>query len=164
MDQRTLSAGGDDPYLPENWKAPQGYDGGPVEGALWVGPQAATDDDIAALETLDGTADPATLVGTLDSEWNAEQYADRLREALAPWDTFPCPGGRGSARYKFQKLPEGVLIAQPKWWVHKDGHAWRAAGGEPVTRVNTGHGAWKYQIVDIEVTYDSELDIWTVVE
>lgn len=159
---RTHTAGGPHPHLPENWKAPYGYAGGPVAGALWVGAKAATNEDLAALAQLDGTPDTDTLVGVLSPDWNATQYGDVDRDAMQPWETFPCPGGKGSAAYKFQLLPEGVTVAHPRWWIYRNGMSFRASGGEPITRMSVGHGHWEYQVVDIAISWAAERQLWVV--
>jgi len=152
-----LTTGGPNANLPEGWVEPAGY---PLtaDEMLWVKDYPASENDVKILTDKGFKPQETTLVGTLHPEWTAPQY--NTPDEMEPWDTFPMYGGRFSAHYKFQHLPEGVVTAHPRWWIHENGKATRAKGGEPVTRVDLGDAVYEYHVVDIEITWDEELGVW----
>lgn len=155
-----LTAGGPNPYLPENWRAPFGYASGPVHGALWIGPMPAEDVDVEALEALGGTPEKGTLVGTWDITWDAPQYQHQDASRIDEFETLPRYGGDGSAAYRYQKLPVGMEVAKPRDWIHEDGEARRAEGGEAVARADLGDGHFELHVVGIRVEWNTDLRLW----
>ena len=149
-----LTTGGSNASLPPGWVAPHGF---PMnKKMLWIGKKPATSANIDALVAAgdDYMAEMSTVCGILDPEWTAPQYD--TPDEMESWDTFPMYGGKFSANYKFQHLPAHVVTAHPRWWIHQDGKATRAVGGEPVKRDDNGD----YQVVDIDITWDAELGVW----
>ena len=150
-----LTTGGPGGNIPRGWVTSNGYPNN--MRLMWIKDRRATDNDIGIVEDKGFTAEPSTLGGILDPDWTAPQY--HTPDEMEPWDTFPMYGGKFSANYKFQFLPAGVVTAHPRWWVHQDGKATRAVGGEPVKRVGED-GIYEYHVVDIEITWDAELGVW----
>jgi hypothetical protein len=166
-----LTTGGPKAQLPENWKAPHGFTGKNKVNAMWVGEKAATKEDEKAVEMLGWSVDELTLVGTLDRSWTAKQYLDEEDDLQGPWDFHPREGGEGSLTYQLQHVPEGVdRFAEPRWWIHADGKAVRAKGGEPVHKVVVGKGHWEWhagarpgsEAEDKQFVWDDDNQFWVV--
>lgn len=171
-----LTLGGDDAELPPGWVAPWGWDGRKAEGAIWTGQEPAEQTDLARLKSAGWTPDEKSLVGTFDIRWSAAQYdrkwPDLSDELHYPWDTLPKPGGEGSIRYQFKLVPRGIdKVAAPRNWVHSNGQAFRAKGGEPVHRQKSVGGHADLHLGGrpgspaegiTELRWDAEEKLWRV--
>lgn len=145
-----LSTGGATASLPPGWQAPNGWPLTGNNGAIWRGLDAATEDDVKAVNSLGWSVDQLSLVGVYSRDWNAMQYEYIDRELLVePWESFPCPGGLGSHAYQFQFMPEGIdQCVPPRVWIYTDGgnSAHRSQGGEHVHVVDRGAGHMEYHL------------------
>jgi hypothetical protein len=152
--ERKLTTGGTSANLPMGWGEPWGYPRNKT--FIWLGEEAATEDDIARLRSKvpGAKVDKLSLVGTHARDWNAKQYVDKFgdREALLksgklgdPWETLNCPGGLGSWEYQSQDLPAGFdRVMAPRKWLWDDRvkpvKLERSKGGEPAHIVDKGDG------------------------
>jgi len=160
-----LKPGGDtNTGLPDGWRAPWGWPLQGNVGALWIKPEAATEDDVKELREAGWTAEPQTLIGTYQRLWDAPQYDTVRKEvaALPPCETIPKFGGDGSWTYKSQHLPDRVdkVLCEGKWVYNLDGELVRSKGGEPVEVVDLGSGHLENRQLDIDINWDDELRLW----
>lgn len=159
-----LSAGGPSAVLPKGWTTPWGYKGEEiVRGALWIRRRVCETAKIQELEAGGHTADPMTLVGTTDIRWNARQYLDVDRSALGKFELLPAPGGDGSAKYRYQKLPKGMMIVKPGVWVvFPTGKAYRSYGGEVAYTPDFPEVELPRLVPDLNAEWDEAKRLWVL--
>lgn len=163
--RRELTTGGPSSNLVEGWKAPYGYAGGACPNAMWIGPETATDEDIARLTAHGHKCEDMTLCGTHDIAWHHPCYDFLLDgiDDLEPYETVKKPGGRGSWTYKSQLLPgEADGVSKPRKWLWtEDGSVVRSKGGELFELVDKGEGHIdRHELAGIDIEWDEERQLW----
>lgn len=168
-DRELVPGGGGSAALPPGWTTPWGFNANDPDRyskykMLWIGPDAASIDDLGALENTGYQYERSTIVGTHHKLWDAPQYGtSRIEVAkLEPCETVKKYGGDGSWTYKSQFLPDEIdkVLCEGKWVVKLDGAMVRSSGGEPVKVVDLGEGYFENHELDYDLSWDADLRVW----